>query len=192
MKRKPTSSTSTPGVDKVDPELKRQLESASTGQPVRVSFTLTTPAGKGWRDASDTHATVNRLVEGASRASRSAPERLNVLGNTQSFTITAQPDLLRELVQSDQIAKAIPARSSEEMVIRPVGPPKIVELPDLTQPVRAAAKKAARSTTKTTKKAAKAVASKPARKPANKPARPTASRARKAPAKTASRSKKSR
>jgi hypothetical protein len=106
----------------------RQIEAAPDGDSLRVSFTLTTPAGQPYRDAASTRETVQRLVEDAGKASKSAPERLDVRDHIQSFSLQAKPAFLRELVQSGEIAKAMPERSAKEMANPPVGPPKRVDV----------------------------------------------------------------
>jgi ADP-ribose pyrophosphatase YjhB (NUDIX family) len=180
MPRKSTPSI--PGAEKVVPELKRRLQATPADSPMRAYFTLTTPPGEKFRDAESTHETVSRILHEATKASKATPEDLKIFGSTQSFSISAPSEFVRELTRSDQIAKAFPSRDAKEMIIPPVGPTKIVELPDLT------AKGTAKGTAKTAaRKVAKKTPTTAAKRTAKPAARTTAKSAKVAGAKKSAR-----
>jgi hypothetical protein len=177
MKRKPTSSGSPSTSDtKVDPELVRQLESAPPEKPVQAVFTLKTPAGQPFRDAQDTREAVSRIIEGASSSAKQQPERVNVLANAQSFTISAPPAFVRAVLGDKEIAAALANAQREDMMIRPVdlesrtppaAKPGASAKPRATKAAAKTAKTVKRTTTKrTTTKAAKSTQPKKAAKAA--------------------------
>jgi len=104
----------------IDPELKRQLAALAPDKPVQVTFTLRTPEGERFMSATQTRATVDRILSEAAGEARSKPERVQVFANVQSFAVEASRALVQLLLGSKEIASAMANSQEEEMLIRPV------------------------------------------------------------------------
>jgi hypothetical protein len=104
----------------VDPELERQLASASAEAPVEAVFTLRTPVGELYRSADQTRAAVNKIVSEAASAAKALPDRVKVFPNVQSFAVSAAPSLVRSLLEHQDIGAAMANTQPEDILIRPV------------------------------------------------------------------------
>ena len=103
----------------IDPELERQLAAAPTQTPVQAVFTLRAGASKA-AGADATRKAVDKVVAKASSAAKSAPHRVSVFPNIDSFAVSGTADLVRCLIDDPDVASAMANVQSEDVLIRPV------------------------------------------------------------------------
>lgn len=93
--------------DKIDPRLKQALAEATvSGGPIQAVVVVGSPAGSKPLPAAESEQLLRNVVDRAAKASRSTPSRLVLFPNVQSFSIEADPDLLRHLLEDDSIDAA--------------------------------------------------------------------------------------
>ena len=105
----------------VDSVLEEQLDDSSPRQAsIGAVFTLRGAAPNHLLSAAETESLARQVVERASRATESQPERLLVYANLQSFAVQGPRGLLRELVRQPEIDTAVANTQSENLKIEPV------------------------------------------------------------------------
>jgi hypothetical protein len=105
---------------RVDPELLKQLgEQAARARPVEAVFTLKAGRANRAAKASDTEATVRRLLQRVQAEVGVAPADYNVFRHLDAFAVVASPEFVRVLMVQDEIATATANRQPESMVIPP-------------------------------------------------------------------------
>ena len=92
---------------KIDPRLLHALEDTATGKgPVQAVVTVGTQGGSSPLAPAETEKMVKDIVDRAARASNSLPHKLVIFPNMQSFSIEADPILLRKILDEDQVDAA--------------------------------------------------------------------------------------
>jgi hypothetical protein len=110
----------------MDPELRRQLESAGAAdEPVSAEFSLQATADGTILSPEETERRVNELVGQVEREVGSSPERLRIRKNLGMFSVTARPAFIRKLTAMDEVATATASRQPEGMLIRPVSTERV-------------------------------------------------------------------
>jgi hypothetical protein len=94
-------------IDKIDPRLKQALDRATVNSgPIQAVVVVGSPAGSKPLPAAESEQMLRNLVDRACKASKSKPSRLVFFPNVQSFSIEADPKLLRHLLEDDSIDAA--------------------------------------------------------------------------------------
>ena len=92
---------------KIDPGLLHALDEPQTGKgPVQAVVTIGAKGRKGLMTPAETEEMVNNLVDRAARAVNSLPHKLVIFPNLQSFSIEADPVLLRKILDEDEVDAA--------------------------------------------------------------------------------------
>lgn len=105
---------------KVDPSLKRQLESAPADGSVGAVFTLKTPPGEAYRAAPSARQAMEKIVDDVAAEANVQPARVTMFPNVQSFAVYGPPALVRKLAAHPEVASAIANKQDQDMLIRPV------------------------------------------------------------------------
>jgi len=74
--------------------------------PVQAVFTIGAKGRTGPVAPEETEEMVNKLVDRAARACNSLPHKLVIFPNLQSFSIEADPILLRKILDEDEVDAA--------------------------------------------------------------------------------------
>lgn len=91
---------------KIDPRLLQALEDTAAGKgPVQAVVTVGAQ-GANLLAPAETEKMVKDIVDRAARASNSLPHKLVIFPNMQSFSIEADPILLRKILDEDQVDAA--------------------------------------------------------------------------------------
>jgi hypothetical protein len=92
---------------KIDPRLLQALENTATRKGL-VQAVVTVGAQEGTNPLAPAEAEkmVKEIVDRAARASNSLPHKLVIFPNMQSFSIEADPILLRKILDEDQVDAA--------------------------------------------------------------------------------------
>lgn len=92
---------------KIDPRLLHALDETATAKgPVQAVVTI---GGHGLASPmapAETEKMVNDIVDRAARECNSLPHKLVIFPNLQSFSIEADPILLRKILDEDQVNEA--------------------------------------------------------------------------------------
>ena len=92
---------------KIDPRLLQALEDTATGKgPVQAVVTVGAQGGANLLAPAETEKMVKDIVDRAAQASNSLPHKLVIFPNMQSFSIEADPILLRKILDEDQVDAA--------------------------------------------------------------------------------------
>jgi hypothetical protein len=92
---------------KIDPRLLQALENTATRKgPVQAVVTVGAQEGTHPLAPAETEKMVKEIVDRAARASNSLPHKLVIFPNMQSFSIEADPILLRKILDEDQVDAA--------------------------------------------------------------------------------------
>ena len=92
---------------KIDPGLLHALDEPEMDKgPVQAVFTVGAKDRKGPMAPEETEKMVNKLVDRAARACNSLPHKLVIFPNLQSFSIEADPILLRKILDEDEVDAA--------------------------------------------------------------------------------------
>jgi hypothetical protein len=107
---------------KVDPELTRQLASASApSQPVEAVFMLHPHhPSQVAAEPEVTDELAKNVLDRVTHDTGIKPQAVNVFRNLGSFAVVAHPEFLHALMQQPEIASAVANRSSEPATIPPV------------------------------------------------------------------------
>jgi hypothetical protein len=93
--------------NKIDPQLKRALDpSSGRSGPIQAVIVVGSPAGSKPLAPAESEQMLRGLVDRAAEETQSFPERLVLFPNVQSFSIEADPELLRRLLENDSIDAA--------------------------------------------------------------------------------------
>jgi hypothetical protein len=92
---------------KIDPGLLHALDDATTGKGrVQAVFTVGAQGRTRPMSPEETKEMVNRLVDRAAPECNSLPHKLVIFPNLQSFSIEADPILLRKILDEDVVDAA--------------------------------------------------------------------------------------
>lgn len=92
---------------KIDPQLLHALEdTAAPKGPVQAVVTVGAPGRASPMAPAETEKVVNAIVDRAARECNSLPHKLVIFPNLQSFSIEADPILLRKILDEDAIDAA--------------------------------------------------------------------------------------
>lgn len=92
---------------KTDPELIRQIDSAAAANdPIQAVFSLDLPIRK-LADPKQVEETATQVLSRIERESGLKPKELNIFRNLGSFAVSANPSLIRKLIDAPEIASAI-------------------------------------------------------------------------------------
>jgi hypothetical protein len=126
---------------KIDPELSRQLDQAAlTNSPVQAVIKVS-PEESSQLVASPEHTAelANQVVGRISSKLGIQAERMTLFRNLGSFSISAAPQFVRELIDQPEVAGAIASRQPSSSYIAPINA-RPVELSEIgheqSQPVR--------------------------------------------------------
>lgn len=103
----------------IDPELTRQLSSASTGSSVGAVFTLRSPNEQSCMDVTSVHETIKGILANARETFGHKENDFVVMPNIQSFAVDAPAPFVKSLLGNPAIASAMANAQSEDVVIRP-------------------------------------------------------------------------
>ena len=99
---------------KIDPRLTRALDEATVDSgPIQAVVVVGSPAGSAPLQAAESEQMLRGLIDRVSKASKSSPSRVVLFPNVQSFSIEAEPKLLRRLLDEASIDAASLNRSGE-------------------------------------------------------------------------------
>ena len=107
---------------KIDPELSRQLDQAAlTNSPVQAVIKIS-PEESSQLVASPEHTTelANQIVNRISGKLGIQAERMTLFRNLGSFSISAAPQFVRELLDQPEVAGAIASRQANSSYIAPI------------------------------------------------------------------------
>lgn len=92
---------------KIDPRLLRALEDTTMAKgPVQAVITLGARGCTSPMAPAETEKMVNDIVDRAARECNSLPHKLVIFPNLQSFSIEADPILLRKILDEDRVNEA--------------------------------------------------------------------------------------
>lgn len=100
---------------RIDPELKRQLESSSG--PVEAVFTLRLPLGAA--PADEVERSTRELLRRVQDRTHARTNAVNIFKNLGSFAISADAEVVRGLMQESEIASAAANRHPSALQIPP-------------------------------------------------------------------------
>jgi hypothetical protein len=101
------------GSKRIDPELLRQLESASAGNVQAVFVLKPSDPEKTILDPEETEAVVKRVLKRVARQTGTKPDDSHVFRNLQSFVLDAPATFVRRLIEQKEIAAATANRRDE-------------------------------------------------------------------------------
>lgn len=89
---------------KIDPRLLHALEDTATGKgPIQAVVTVGAQGRTNPMTPGETEKMVNEIVDQAARECNSFPHKLVIFPNMQSFSIEADPILLRKILDEDRV-----------------------------------------------------------------------------------------
>ena len=92
---------------KIDPRLSLALDDADlAGNPVRAVVTVGTRGRSSPMQPGEAERMIQSLVDRASRESNSSPNKLVLFPHMQSFSIEAEPVLLRKILNEESVDAA--------------------------------------------------------------------------------------
>lgn len=103
----------------IDPELTRQLDTASTGSSVGAVFTLRSPGKQTCLDVASVHEAIREILAAARATSGHQEKDLVVMPNIQSFVVDAPAPFVKSLLGNPAIASAMANVQAEDIAIRP-------------------------------------------------------------------------
>ena len=109
---------------KVDPELERQINSASAeAKTVEAVLMLRQSPLQIAANAQGATAMVEKVLKRVTEKAGTGPKQLNIFQNLGMFIVEAEPSFLRELVAQPEIATAMANRQPGEEMTPPVTKP---------------------------------------------------------------------